>query len=190
MSRSRKKRLGATLVELLTGAAITILVLVGSMSILVAGSASWAQGLGKIGAETDAQMSVRLISQDLAEAMSVTVDSNGEGLTYRLPSTDGSGNYLLPVTWDGITRRIQVQGNSLVLTAGSATRFLAKDLIFTDPLSANGTGSYQVFTPGPGTVTREVTIEIVTSRSGYRNKTVHSRSRETIFLRNIPVLTK
>src|SRR5947209_4050189 len=163
-SSRKKKQLGATLIELLTAAGITIVVLLGSLSILVAGSASWAQGLSKIGAEMDAQMSVRAISQQLAEAMFVSVDSDGMGLTYRLPEKDATGNYVLPITWDGVSRRIEVQNKNLVLIDRGVKRVLAHGLILTDPLSSRGTAPYHIFTPGAGTLTRQVTVEVATQR--------------------------
>lgn len=190
MAKSRKKQRGSTLVELLTASGVTTLVLLGSLSILFAGSASWAQGVGKIGAETDAQMSVRTVSEALSEAMSVTVDPNGMGLSYRVPLKDASGDFALPVTWDGVNRRIEVEGTKLAMIDGGNKRIIASGLIFTDPVSVHGSKPYELFTPGQGNVTRQVTIEVATKRLGFHAKPLLSRSRETIFLRNIPVLTK
>jgi hypothetical protein len=155
---------------------------------MISGSAAWAKGMGKIGAETEAQMSVRVIAQQLREAMNVTVDSNGMGLTFQIPQKDSNGNFSVPEVSDGVTHRLEAEGNSLVLITGNSKRILSKDLIFTDPVSANGATAYQLFTPGSGAITRQVTIEVATKRFGYKANTVSTRSRETIFLRNIPIV--
>ena len=188
MVTKRKVRRGATLTELLTAAAVSVLALIGATSIMISGSAAWAKGMGKIGAETEAQMSVRVIAQQLREAMAVSVDSGGMGLTFKVPSKDANGNFSVPEVPDGVLHRIEAEGNSLVLITGNTKRVLSKDLIFTDPVSNNGASAYKLFTPGSGLVTRQVTIEVATKRFGYKANTVSTRSRETIFLRNIPIV--
>ena len=189
-AKKRQLKRGAVLIELITAAGITVLVLGGAVSTLFVGSAAWARGMGKIGAEVDSQMAVRIVAQQLREAMSVKVDADGKGLTYRVPQTDKSGAYTLPISWDGRVRSVRVQKDKLVLADGQSNRVIASGLVFSDPVSKNGNQPYRIFTPGPGTVTRQVTIQIATSRYGVGAKKVASRSRETIFLRNIPQLTQ
>ena len=188
--RKHSSRRGATLIEVLTSALITVLVLGTVLGIVFAGSSSWARGMGKIGAETGSQQAVRIVSQKLQEAMAVSVDQNGMGLTYRVPEKDGSGAFVVPLAWDGVTRRIQARGNELIELEGGSARVIASGLILKDPVSLKGSRPYVLFTPGPGQITRQVTIEVATRRYGFRAKTVANRSRETIFLRNIPQLTQ
>lgn len=182
-ARTTRQR-GATLIELLTSATITLLVMAGAVAVLFSGSTSWARGIGKIGAESDAQMSIRVVSQQLREAMAVTVDPDGTGLTYRVPQMDAAGDYLFPITWDGVKRRIVLKRDQLQLIDGSSTRILARGVVKTDALNNNV--PYRIFTAGPGAITRQVTIEIAVKKAAERAKTVVSRSRETVFLRNIP----
>src|SRR5947209_17276173 len=112
MATSRKKRLGATLIELVVATGISVMVLGACVSIMCAGSASWASGLGRIHADNSAQLAVRMVSKRLQEAMSVAVDANGMGLSYQLPQADSAGNYMLPLAWDGVNRRIQIVNNN------------------------------------------------------------------------------
>jgi type II secretory pathway pseudopilin PulG len=194
MAISRKKQRGYTLIEMVVATGLSVMVLGVCLSILFAGSASWSTGLGNTAATSYAQNAVRTISKRLQEAMSVTVAANGQSLTYQLPQTDGQGNYLLPLAWDGVNRQILIQNNNqLVMVDGSQQEVVAYGVIFTDPLSPHGTKPYVPFTPGVGTTTNQVTIEVATQAYAHdtygASTTVASRERETIYLRNIPQIT-
>jgi hypothetical protein len=181
---------GTTLVELLTASTMTVLVVGGAVGVLLLGLTSWARGQGRIMAETDSQKAVRIISQELREAMVVTVDSNGLGLTYRMPSLDSNGNYITPAEYDLVSRRIELSGTNLNIVTSGVSRTVCTGVILTDPQSAGGTGTYKIFTAPPGTVTRQITIQVVTERNNYRAVKVTSRTRETIYLRNVLELTR
>ncbi|MCB8932850.1 MAG: type II secretion system GspH family protein [Fimbriimonadaceae bacterium] len=184
----RRKRRGTTMVEVLVASVISFLVLMGAAAALLFGMAGWARGQARIDSETQSQQAIRQVSKLLREAMVVTVDGNGNGLNYRLPVKDENGNFVLPATWDGVTRRIEVNGSDLNLVVDGATRNLCSGVILTDPLDGNQ--SYRVFTPGAGTITRQLWMKLATSTmSSDRHKTMTSRGREMIYLRNIPQLT-
>lgn len=189
MSRIRSRRRGATLVEVALAASASVLVLTGSIATFVMSTKTWLQGESVIDAGNNANQAMRIISKEMREAMVVTVDANGLGLYYRRPLKDADGNYVMPITWDNVDRRIEMNGSNLQITGGT-TRVVCKSLQLTDPSSAGGTATYQIFTPGVGSITRSLTIMLVTKRSGLGGKTNTSRIRETIFLRNIPELTK
>ena len=130
------------------------------------------------------------MSAELRQAMSVTVDGNGLGLSYRMPVIDSGGNYTVPPVWDNVNRRIELNGTNLNIVTGGSTRRIASGVILTDPLSPGGTGSYKVFTPGAGVITRQVTVQLVVRKTTLKQQTKSSRNRETIYLRNIPELIK
>lgn len=186
----RRSRKGSTLVETTLASSLTVAVLVASVGTFLLAMISWARGQGKIDAESGSQKAVKVISKELREAMAVTVDGNGQGLTYRLPSYDANGNYTVPITWDGVTRRLEVQGSQLVMVAAGNTRTVCKNLILTDPLSSGGTSAYRPFTGGAGAITRSLTIMVVLRTQSDGGRYVTSRSRETVYLRNIPDLFK
>ena len=188
--KNRRLRQGTTLVETLTAATMTVLCLTAAVAVMLSGLRSWARGEGHIMAETDSQKAVRIISQKLREAWQVTIDANGQGLTYILPQKDVDGNYVTPPVADGVTRRIELDGTTLNIVTNGVPRTLCKGIILTDPLSSGGTGSYRIFTSPAGATTRQITIEIVTQRNAFRSANVTSRTRETIFLRNVPELTR
>lgn len=188
MKRQFRKRRGATLVEVVTASGIGVLVLSGAVMTLFAGMSSWAQGESRISAESDAQGAVRIISKELREAMAVSVDGNGRGLSYRLPERDGSGDYVVPAVWDGVTRRIEYTDGIIRTFDGESYRTICRGVILTDPLTQGGAGGYRPFVAGSGTIVRQVTVQIVKRAYGNRNHVVTSRRRESIFFRNIPEL--
>lgn len=199
MSNHRNRRRGATLVEALTASALSVLALFTAVSVMISGMGSWAKGQGRIDAEGDAQAAVRAISNELREAMAVTVVS-GTLIEYRLPQKDEDGNFVVPAIWDGVARRIEwVPTGSGIgeirSVGGSTNRALCRNVILRDPQSngftpSSGGSAYAPFTAGPGTITRQLTIMIATRANGSQDQYVVSRSRETVFLRNIPSLTR
>ncbi|MCC7434144.1 MAG: hypothetical protein IT363_05620 [Methanoregulaceae archaeon] len=188
--RTARRRRGATLVEVVTAAVFSVMVLTGAFAALLSGSGAWIRGGGSMDAESSAQRAIRRISSELRQAMAVTVDAGGMGVTYRMPVVDGDGNYTVPPVWDGVNRRIERVGSNLDLVIGSNRRRLASGVILTDPISTNGASSYQIFTAGAGTITRQVTVQLAIQKNAVKSYQVSSRGRETIFLRNIPDLIR
>lgn len=186
----RNTRRGTTLVETTIATGLSTLAILGATLLFTSGSMIWMRGYGRIDAEATTHRAVREVARELREAMKVTVDANGLGLTYRLPLKDNSGNFTMPVTWDNVTRRIELQGTSLVITGGQAPHTISKGIILTDPQSPGGAGAYKIFTAGAGSTTRSLTVMLVSSRTADYNKMATARSRETIYLRNIPQLVK
>lgn len=186
--RAKRKQRGMTLTEIVIGAALSVTAIFVSSIVFLSGMKSWATGQGRINSDVYAQQSIRRITVELREAMSVTVDANGQGLTYRLPLKSVNGSFVVPATWDGITRRIELFQGNLRIVAGERRSILARGVITTDPSRNNE--SFRIFVPGPGTITRDLDVMIVTNASGYRTEYKKSRIRETIFLRNIPSLSR
>lgn len=185
-----RRRRGATLVEVVTAAVFSVMVLTGAFAALLSGSGAWIRGGSSMDAESSAQRAIRRISSELRQAMAVTVDPGGMGVTYRMPVVDADGNYTVPPVWDGVTRRIERSGSNLDLVIDGNRRRLASGVILTDPVSTNGASSYQIFTPGAGTITRQVTVQLAIQKNSLKSYQVSSRGRETIFLRNIPDLIR
>lgn len=186
----RKHVNGTTMIEVLTASFMTVMVVTAAVSTMLYGLSSWAKGQGKIYAESDSQKAMRVISQQLREAMYVGVDSNGLGLNYRRPQLDGNGNYVTPAVWDGVTRRIELVDGTMRMVTNGQNRTLCQGVVLTDPQSTGGIGTYLPFTSSGGTIIRQVNVQIVTRRNTYKSQQVYSRSRETIYLRNVPQLTR
>jgi hypothetical protein len=189
--KRRSLRRATTLVETMIAAGLTSMVLIGSVATFFMGAISWTNGQAHLDVETNSQKSVRMISGELRQAMAVAVDGDGNGLTYKLPSVDGTGNYIVPPVWDGVTRRIQLQNtNQIAIVTNGNGRVICRNVILKDPKSDGGNTAYKIFSPGTGAITRSITVMVVSQTTGFRNAITNSRSRETIFLRNIPELTR
>jgi type II secretory pathway pseudopilin PulG len=185
---SQKRLRGMTMTEALFGTVILALVLFGGFLALLSTLAAWTRGQATINAEVQATNALRTTADQLREAIEVFVDQNGMGITYRLPAKSTDGSYLVPLEWDGIDRRIFVNGNNqLVLDDGQSTRVILSEMVLTDP--RRGNDAYPVFSAAPGFVTREVTIQLVTRRLLNRfGEDAWGRVRQTVGLRNDPVL--
>ena len=175
MKPSRQNR-GFTIAETVVGAGLTTLALFGALTTLLYGMSSWYRGQGKISAESSSQVAIRQASRELREAMSVTVDNNGQGLTYRKPAVDSNGTYTMPIAWDGVTRRIELSGSTLQLNTNGALRPIAQNIITTDPQSTNGASAYTIFSPGNGSITRSITMMVVIQNNSYQAENITSRS--------------
>ena len=201
----RSKTSGYSLAEVTVSAALGTMTIFAAVSVFLMNSASWARGEGRIDSETNVRQAVRIVSDELREAMNVTVDNDGQGLTYRKPKKDGNGDFEIPVTWDGIDRRIELSGTNLVLTEGANTsRIIARNVMTQDPFmdgdhaisssissvaSSNDWTDYQIFVPNTGAVTTEVMVKLVIGTTGGQaGEYVRARKREIVALRNVPEL--
>ncbi|MHB8636280.1 MAG: hypothetical protein ACYC96_07390 [Fimbriimonadaceae bacterium] len=190
--KTRSTRSGQSLVEMVLALSLTVVVFTVGLSTFLVGMGSWCRGQTRIDVESTTAQAVRRIAMTLRTAMSVTVDANGQGLSYRMPATDGTGTFLSPATWDGVNRRIELDGSSIFIKGDNLpTVDVCDNIITTDPLSAGGTQPYVLFTPGAGTITRSLTVMVVSRQSAYNSpQPVYGRHRETIYLRNIPQLSQ
>lgn len=180
-----------TLIEVLTASTLGVLCVFGAVSTLLMGMTGWAKGQGSISSNLDSQKSIRLVTSELKEAMEVTIDADGLGLTYKLPAADGTGLYSQPMTWDGVSRRMQyvVSGSVGRIEMGPTTnlRVIATNVSNTNP----GTGNtMRVFVPGDGAVVREITVRLTADNYGSSYSREKTLALETVFLRNIPVTTR
>jgi hypothetical protein len=185
--RRRSKRQAVTMVEVLIAAGLNTVILGAAVLCMLQGSRAWIKGNASANSASSAARAVRIVSDTLREAMLVTVDANGLGLTYRMPAVE-NGAFTVPPVWDGVTRRIFLNGSNLVIQEGGSSRVICRNVITTDP---NTGANYRIFTAGVGSVTRSVTVMVATRNTGLHNANVYQkRYRETIFLRNVPELTR
>lgn len=176
-----------SLVEVLTAATIGTMTLFAALSIFISGMMSWAKGTASIDAETQSRQAVRVISDQLREAMGVVIDSNGMGITFSLPKKNSSDEFIVPLEWDGVSRRIYHSNGNMILQVGSNTRVIARNVITTDPTM--GSASYKIFTAPSGNVLlRQVNVKVVTRVTDSNQTARVGKKREQIFLRNVPQL--
>lgn len=176
---------GATIIEVVTAAGIGVLAIGASIAVFTEGMSSWTRGQLRVEAETQSRQLARVISDRVREAMEVTIDADGQGLTFRTPTRDVNGIYTIPLQWDGVVRRVYHQNGTVFLQEGASIRPIGRHVILTDP-GQTGSPAYQIFTPeGPGFV-RRLAVKIVTRQQDANGRTYLGRKREWIALRNAP----
>lgn len=185
--RIHRKR-GTTLIETVLSAGISALTLVGGVACFMAGMMNWTKGVGAMDSIASSQNASRLICQQLREAMSVTISNNGSTAAFTLPLKDESGSYVLPLVSDGVSRQFNLASDgTLNLVVASSTRKITSNVLTTDPATS---AAYQIFSGNAGVVTRRITVQVITSKQGFRNNWTPSRTRESVYLRNVPDLSR
>lgn len=180
-----KKNSGATLVETLTAALITPLVLGGVVLVYLAGATSWSKGHASIAATASSQTGVRTVCELLRNAMWISVSEDGNTVRYRMPLQDSKGDFIIPAQSDSVFRSLTVSGSNLISQVGAGKRIICSHIVSFDPLTRDRT-PYRVFTAGPGAVPTSLTVELATSEQAPRGQSTYGRNRETIYLRNMP----
>jgi Tfp pilus assembly protein PilW len=188
MTRRRGLR-GYSLVETLMAVSLTSIVLLTATSVFMYASYRWIQNSVSVKADADSSLAVQMIDRQLRQAMVITVDPNGNGVTYELPMQNPDGSYAVPLLWDGVTRRIALQGTTLVMSGSDGTsETLAFNVYPYDPLAPPNT-AYQIFTAPAVTSFTSLNVMVVTGLGDNAQNLVTSRSRQTVYLRNIPQTT-
>lgn len=185
-NRATRKR-GATLTEVVLGAGISSAVLIAGVGTFLMGMRSWVKGEANMEASSSSQKALRTVSNELREAMSITINSSGTRVDYVRPKREADGTFTNPMVGDGISRSVERVGTTLVIRTGSTTRTLAKDILARKPGDAS---DYRLFTAPAAAVSRSLTMEIVAGKPGFRAETIIERSRETLYLRNVPQLSR
>lgn len=123
-----RSKAGFTLVEILIAMSIFALLSIGGLGILIQGINSWNRDYARGSVEADTGLAMRKITAALRPAINVTVDSNGQGISYNTPLLDASGNVVLPIQSDGTQRRIYRSENGTQLLMTGTNRPLLRSL--------------------------------------------------------------
>lgn len=192
--KQRRFSRGATLVESVTAASLTVLVMGGAITTFLQGMRTWVEGQSKLDAEQSSQHVVRAMDAQLREAMFVEVAADGMSLTYKLPAKNADGEYGIPPVWDNVTRRMYVIAGtggfySLYMGPNGSARLMTKRVILTDP-EAPGNPAYTPFQASQGSVSREITLRVITKSIADSTDASYSRTRERVVIRNVPATTR
>ena len=160
----------------MTAMTIFTMLTFGGLSLVVASVNAYSRDYSRGSMETDIGQAFRRIDDGLREAYSVTVDEDGQGLTYYYPvkytGSDGKLHYKIPMASDGVARRFYKSESHLV--SSSNTRPLVKNLT---------TGSARLFTLQSSGKAVLITLS-VTSSTG---KEIFTNAKSYVVrLRNAP----
>jgi len=207
MRTRRNRRSGFTLAEVVVTSVVSAVVLTSVVTLFITVIAAWARGETTMGTEGDTQEVVSKVADELREAMWVSVDADGYGLTYRKPRKTVAGDFEIPVVWDGYDRRIYLTGTDLKIFDGTTTRNLSTNVLKNDPfrlgthmnqkkksnqtVTAEGAPTYKIFVPNSASLVSEVTVTVVTGAKGGRpGEWARAKKRDRVVLRNVPELIK
>lgn len=168
-------------------AGLSATVLVAGVGMFLVGMRSWIKGEANMVASSNSQKALRMVSNSLREAMDVTVTGGGNKVTFVLPKKAGDGSFINPMVSDGVTRTIERTGGQIVMTTGGTSRIVARSILSREPTASV---DYPLFTAPVGSVSRSLTIKIVAGSTGVRAETIIDRARETVYLRNVPQLSR
>ncbi len=207
MKNHRNRRSGFTLAEVVVTSVISVVILTSVVTLFITVAAAWARGETTMETEGETAEIVSKVADELHEAMWVSVDADGYGLTYRKPKKQVSGDFEIPVVWDGIDRRIYLDSTDLKIFDGTNTRILSKNVLKNDPFRlgthmsqkrkssqtvvAEGAPTYKIFVPNSTALVSEVTVTVVTGAKGGRpGEWARAKKRDRVLLRNVPELIK
>lgn len=180
------KNRGFTLAELLLSTSL-ISVVVGTLVYAQVNlMRDWQRGMNREQVERETQKALRNARQAVMEARTITVNSAGTLVTFKLPARDFSGNYTIPLEPEsGSSRTLQVDWSSgeLRLTQNGSTRVLLRNIVQTH----NGS-SYIPFTLNqyaPGMAVLHIRLSVRREASGPGRPAASTWVEETVLLRNI-----
>lgn len=185
--RSSRRQRGATLTEVALAAGISTTVLIAGVSVFLVGMRSWIKGEANMDVSSNSQKALRAVSNELREAMSVTVNTDGLGVTYVRPKRESDGSFTNPMVSDGVNRAIELSGTDLLIKGSGSPRKIARNVLKREPGQSS---DYRIFTAPVGAVSRSLTIKLVAGKTGVSGDSIVERSRETVFLRNVPQLSR
>jgi len=176
--RFLNSRAGITITEAIVATGILSLLMAGGAALLVGASSYGLRGFEQSIAESDINLAMQKISKSLRISMEISIDQDGNGITYYWPIKDNNGNYIIPLMADG-GHRFYLSGTRLL--SSDYSRPVLEDVVTTDPLTGS---SYRLFSDEPVVSgVRVVGIKVVVSRSFGRG-TVYACLKERVLVRN------
>jgi len=188
-----KKRPGSTLVEVVTGAGVMMLIMLGTLSLFVTGLTYMTRTSTDLTLSGKNAQALRWISEYARTAMSVTITNGGKQVNYSLPAVNATPNAftggkepIYPLVSDGVTRGFAVDFVAGTLTDLHNNKVIAKNISATDPDPGSSTfnQAYVPFTLAQVGSHRAIVIQLICSQKVNGNLR-YSRMKQTVLLRNI-----
>ena len=187
-----KKRSGKTLVEVVTGAGLMSLVMLGSMTMMVDGLRYAARTTTDLTIGGKNAQGLRWVSEYARGSMSATLSNNGSQVNFVMPVTattvdsfTGEKELVYPLTSDGVTRGFKVDWTAGTMTDLHMNKVIIKNIASTDPDPKSSTfgQSYQPFSFSMVGAHKVIVIQVFTKQR-IAGATRYSRMKNTVLLRN------
>ena len=174
-------RAGMTLIEITVSLAIIILAVFGMTGILVHSGRSSARTQGQSDLDSGVALAAERVQGYLIEARSITIDTDGLGLTYKYPTKNPDGTYTSsPAAVEATSRRLDVS-NGVLSSSDEPDRPILTDIPDVDPETGTATRIFSVGLSG-----REVQVRLVSQKTVTGGCTQHSAITSRIRPRNMP----
>jgi Tfp pilus assembly protein PilW len=182
-----------TLVELLTGMGVMALLVLGSLSLFAGSLRSLQRTTNDVTMTDQNARAVRKISENLRQAVSVTISNSGKTLTYSLPAMTASADpvtgekeVVVPVTSDGLNRTYSVDFGAKTLTDSNTGKVIVRNVwnVDTDSNSTLYNLAYAPFELTKVGTRQALTINLIT-RDNTSGQVRTTRMKTTILLRNM-----
>lgn len=185
----RRRQLGFTLMELMTGMGIMSFTLLVIVNLLIYGLRSFGKTTTDVSISQQNAQGMRRVSEMIRAAQSLSITNEGKKISFTLPkrasTTDpvtGEKEYVVPLVSDGVTRTYTVSGGNLTDQTG---RILVRKIATTDP-DPNSSQYNQAYAPFQLTTIgsrRAVTINFIT-QDQVNGAQRWARMKSTVLIRN------
>ena len=177
---SAARRSGMTLIELIVSLGILTLAVFGMTAVLVQTSSSSDRTQARSDLDSSVALAAERVEHYLIEARSITIDTNGLGLTYKYPTKNTDGTYTSSANAVETTSRRLYVADGVLCSSDEPDRPILADIPVTDPETAQ---PIRVFSAGIND--REIEVRLVSHRT-IRDNTFYSAVTARIQPRNMP----
>jgi len=177
--------------EIIVTIGILSLALFGSLGLIITGLGSFTRSTVDLGNDEPTSQTIRKITENIRQAISVSVTNSGNTLNYTLPkmstSADpvtGEKEYVMPLVSDGVARSYTISGANLVEQPSGRT--LLGGLTSRDPDHSSGQFN-QTYAPCVSQAAgnrQAITITLISSAMADR-RIRFSKQKTTVALQNI-----
>jgi hypothetical protein len=187
-----KKNRGSSLTEVVAGAGLMMLITLGTLTLFAQGLTAAARTSTDLTISGKNAQGNRYVCEWARAAMSSTIDSTGNKVTFTVPALSGTADsvtgekeYVFPATSDGVSRGFMVDFNAGTLTDLKSNRVIVKNITSTDPdpKSSNYGQSYQPFSIATIGSRKAIVIQLIT-KDKVNGSVRYSRMKNTVLLRN------
>jgi len=189
----KRKNAGfGSLIEVLTGAMVMMLLVLGTMSMFVSGLTYMTRTSTDLYIGGKNAQALRWMSEYARSSMSATITNNGTEIDFVVPkqsatadSYTGENEYTFPLTSDGLTHGFKIDFTAGTLTDLKSNKVICKNIVSIDPdkTSSQYNGTYTPFSFSIVGSHKVLVMQIITQQkiNGVKR---FERMKETVRLRN------
>jgi hypothetical protein len=186
------KKRGSTLVEVVTGAGLMMLIMLGTLTLFVTGLTATTRTTIDLTIAGKNAQGLRWVTEYARAAMSANINDTGTQIDFTVPAmsatTDtitGEKELAYPVASDGVARGFKVDFNAGTMTDLHSNKVIVRNItsIDPDPKSSNFGKTYQPFSFSMVGSRKVIVIQLIT-KDKVNGSVRYARMKNTVLLRN------